>query len=473
MESYPPNYPDILSYVTNGQQMLVSVIQAALSVRPETVPAGRPFEAIIMLQNTTDVNVEVTASLQLPAADAARVKGRFVAQPDHQVVTLLPAEVGYLVMPIYVYPDTAPANHYKLGVDLRAIPMAQPRRIRQIKVNGVTNEINLEYYFYLTDETIDSLMELRELEFSAGSKGVLAGASALLGKTRFLGKTGMLGSGLETSFNVGAAQMGKLTHSKTGWISLWAMGDSSDARPLFERHRDTLTDEILPLLTAESLFRPFYSATQTYLKKQSYVVQSLEIMFMTKLLTSVVAAAANPPKVYDYPGQELYHVGGLGQRGHAHDGSPIPLPFWSRTLLGLIGVDPQVMTNPAATLAGPLYEDVLRDAITHGINMLHAVTGLELGTRDEAYVYTEYLIDLIKQPNRPLTFSDVYLPLVIGGILVTNDVVMKEEEPLFSFQKMHETLLARQPEHTDENDLVFQMTEQCLAWALRRYRDWF
>src|SRR5690349_4683660 len=145
--------------------MLVSVIQSALAVRPETVPAGKSFEAIIMLQNTTDVNVEVTASLQLPPLDTAKAKGRFVASQEHQVVTLLPAEVGYLAMPIYVYPDTAPANHYKLGVDLRAVPMAQPRRIRQINTNGATNEVNLEYYFYLTDETIDRLMELRELQF--------------------------------------------------------------------------------------------------------------------------------------------------------------------------------------------------------------------------------------------------------------------------------------------------------------------
>ncbi|MBZ0288442.1 MAG: hypothetical protein K8I30_12570, partial [Anaerolineae bacterium] len=355
MESYPPNYPDILAYVTNGQQTLVSVIQAAVAVRPDTVPAGRPFEAVIMMQNTTDVNVEVTASLGLPPADAAKVKDRFVAQQMRQVVTLLPAEVGYLVMPIYIYPDTAPAQNYKLSVELRAVPLAQPRRVRQVSVNGTVNEVNLDYYFYLTDETIDRMMELRELPFSAGSKGVFSGATALLGKTRLLGKTGMLGSGLEASFNIAPAQMGKLTQSKPGWFSLWAMGDSSDARPLFERHRDTLTNDILPLLTRENLFKPFFAATQAHLKQQSYVVQSLELMFMTKLLVSVVEAGANPPKVYDYPEQILYHVGGLGERGHPHDGTPIPLPFWCRSLLALIGVDPQVTTNPAATLAGPLY----------------------------------------------------------------------------------------------------------------------
>jgi len=473
LENYPPNYPDILGYVTSDQHLLVSVIQAALAVRPEVVPAGRPFEAIVLLQNTTDVNVEVTAVLQLPPVDAAKVRGRFVAQCERHTVTLLPAETGYLVMPAYAYPDTTPAQNYKLGVDLRAVPLAQPRRIRQVGTNGTNTEINLDYYFYLTDETIARLTQLRELHFSGGHKSALSGATALLGKTRLLGKTGMLGSGLEASFSVAPAQMGKLTNHKPGWVSLWALGDSSDARPLFERHKDALIGQILPLLNRDTLFKPFYAATQARLKQQAYAVPSLELMFIAKLLTAVVEAGARPPQVYDYAGQEIYHVAGLPARGYPADGSPIPLPHWCRSLLGMIGMDAQVMTNPAAILAGPLYETVLRDAITHGIQMLYGVTKQELGTRDEAHIYTEYLIQLLRKPNRPLTFSDVYLPLVIGGILVANDVVMPGEESLRSFQKLHEVLSARQPEHNEDNDLVFQMTEQAAAWALRRYRDWF
>jgi hypothetical protein len=440
LENPPPNYPDILGYITDGQQMLVSVIQAALALRPESVPAGRPFEAIVLLQNTTDVNVEVTAVVQLPPVDAAKAKGRFVAQNERQVVTLLPAEVGYLVLPLYAYPDTAPAQNYKLGVELRAVPTAQPRRIRQINTNGITSEINLDYYFYLTEELIDRMMLLRELHFSAGHKGIMAGATALLGKTRFLGKTGMIGSALEANFSITSAQMGKLTNFKPGWVSLWALGNSSDARPLFERHKDVLIEQILPLLTRETLFKPFYAATMARIKQQSYEVQPLELLFIAKLLTSVVAAGIKPPQVYDYEGQDLYHVAGLPARGYPADGSPIPLPFWCRSLLALIGTDPQVMTHPEGVLAGALYEDVLRDAITHGIMMMYAVTGQELGTRDDAFTYTEFLIELLRKPNRPLTFSDVYLPLVIGGILVANDVVMTGEEPLWSFQKLHETI---------------------------------
>jgi hypothetical protein len=283
----------------------------------------------------------------------------------------------------------------------------------------------------------------------------------------------MVGSALEANFSITSAQMGKLTNFKPGWVSLWALGNSSDARPLFERHKDVLIEQVLPLLTRETLFKPFYAATMARIKQQGYEVQPLELLFIAKLLTSVVAAGIKPPQVYDYEGQELYHVAGLPARGYPADGSPIPLPFWCRSLLALIGTDPQVMTHPEGVLAGPLYEDVLRDAITHGIMMMYAVTGQELGTRDDAFTYTEFLIELLRKPNRPLTFSDIYLPLVIGGILVANDVVMTGEEPLWSFQKLHETILMRQAERGEDNDLVFQLTEQSIAWALRRYRDWF
>src|SRR5690606_31734022 len=125
----------------------------------------------------------------------------------------------------------------------------------------------------------DRLTQLRDLKFSAGSKSALAGATALLGKTRLLGKTGMIGTGLEASFSVAPAQMGKLTSHKPGWVSLWALGNSSDARPLFERHQDVLIEQILPLLNRDTLFKPFYAATQARMKQQSYRVQPLELMF--------------------------------------------------------------------------------------------------------------------------------------------------------------------------------------------------
>jgi hypothetical protein len=463
----PPNYPDILGYVTHDQHALIGVVQAALALRPAVVPAGSPFEAILLLQNTTDANVEVTVSVHLPAQDAAKVKGRFVAQTDRHVTTLLPAEVGYLSIPLFVYPDTAPADNYKLGVDVRAVPLTQPNRIRQ---TGANNEVNLDYYFYLTDETVDRLVELQGMTYHTSRRSTLADATALIG-TRLLGRTGMLGSGLEAVFSVVPPQMSKLTKAKSGWVSLWALGDSSDARPLLERHSSVLANDILPQLTRESLFRPFYRATQARMKTL-YPIHQLELVFIAKLMVSVVEAAIKPPHYYDYPEQELYHVSGLIQRGWAADGSPIPIPNWCRSLLGMIGMDENVVKSPVNVLTGPLYEEVLRDAITHGIHMLYAVTGQELGTREEARIYTEYLVNLFRQTKQPILFSDVYLPLVIGGILVANDIVMPGEEPLRSFQQMHDVLLKRQEERNVENDMIFNMTEQAMAWALRRYSEW-
>ena len=51
----------LLGAVTGGERLNLDVVQCALGVRPSSVPAGKPFEAILLLQNASDVNVDVTA----------------------------------------------------------------------------------------------------------------------------------------------------------------------------------------------------------------------------------------------------------------------------------------------------------------------------------------------------------------------------------------------------------------------------
>ena len=74
-----PNYPDILGAITGGLRCNINVVQLALAVRPRVVRAGRPFEAILLVQNASDVNVDVTATLHLPDKDAAKQKNQFTS----------------------------------------------------------------------------------------------------------------------------------------------------------------------------------------------------------------------------------------------------------------------------------------------------------------------------------------------------------------------------------------------------------
>src|SRR3954452_426586 len=113
-----PNYPDILGYRTGGQQLSIGDVQMALGVRPPGARVGRPFAVILLLQNMSDANVEVSATLHLPLKDAAGEKLRFGSPNEHSSVNLLPAEVGYLVIPVGTRANAAQAKEYTIGVEV-------------------------------------------------------------------------------------------------------------------------------------------------------------------------------------------------------------------------------------------------------------------------------------------------------------------------------------------------------------------
>ena len=122
------NYPDILGYITGGERCNINVVQLALAVRPRVVRAGRPFETILLVQNASDVDVDVTASLTLPEVDAKKQKGRFLSKKNRLLVGVRPAEVGYVVLPMSSLPDTAVNDGYKIEMEIGVKPLKKPTR---------------------------------------------------------------------------------------------------------------------------------------------------------------------------------------------------------------------------------------------------------------------------------------------------------------------------------------------------------
>lgn len=445
-----PNYPDVLGYVTDGKQATIGIVQAALAVRPPIVRAGRAFAAIVMLQNLSDANVDITATIQLPAKDAARKADRFRCKEPSASFVLGPAEVGYLVIPVDSAPDTAPGRDYKLGVDLNVATLSKPRRIRTTDVEA---EVNLDYYFFLPEETILRIIALKMLTFSAV-------------------KRGLMGTTLEAPFGVAPPQVQPNRQVQPGWFSLWSLSANSDARPLLERYRKTLQDEVLPRLDPVALFRSLYPVTEGRIKPY-YKVEAVEVYFITKLLVSILQLAPQPPDQYAYPEEAEYTIATLLRTGWPTDGSPIPLPHWCRGLLHMLGVDEEATRNPVMALSGPLYDDLLRDAITHGFRLISTATRRDMGSTDELLKYTDYLIRTLRRPRQRLTIRDLYMPLVLGGVIVSEQVHLPKDEPL---RRLHDltTLLDKREtsERTEQNAFVFQVADDVTDWASRPYRDW-
>lgn len=446
-----PNYPDILGYLTQGERLTIAnVVEVAMAVHPAVARTGRPFEVIAIMQNVTDVNLQITAVLQIPPKDMKNKEGKFLIKNDRLSITLHPAETGYLVLPVSSQLDTAPGD-YRIGIEFDVKPLDKPRRVRQKPEDK--KAVNLHYYFSLTEESLNQLSALKSLTFTAE-------------------KRGMFSRGVEAPFRLATGKEIKPFRRNPEWVSLWSLGTDTDVRPLLERYHTVLTQKVLPQMTAFQLYQPLYNSTRDRIYIAGYQISDVEIHYIVKLMVEVLQLSAQGLTQELYPGENMYRVAGTIKKGWPTDGSPIALPNWCRKLLYTIGFDNRVLENPIEALSRPLYEDLMRDAIWHGFKLLHAATNTDLGSDDDIRAYSNQIIKALWEPDVSLDFLDVHMPLVLGGLLVDERVKMASEN---KFDYLHELLNmyeTRAQEYGEDMALFFELGEYLVDGLLQKYGFW-
>jgi hypothetical protein len=438
-ESTQANYPDILGYITGDVRINVNVVQVALAVRPRVPRAGRPFEAILLIQNASDVDVDVTATLQIPEVDARKQKNRFIAKSSRLVVGLRPAEVGYVVLPLSSLPDTAVSDQYKIGMGVEVKALEKPQRIRLPEGGGV---VAMEY---LTDETIAKLNELKKLTFSAA-------------------KRGLMGTVIEAPFNILSAQLGQLVDLKPGWVSLWKMSDYQDDRLLLDKYGSVLADKILPNLKRDKLYPALFQVTRDRFAT-GFDIQPIEAHYIAKLMVVLLEAATPDEETFDPLEFDQFNVRAILKKG---TNDPSALPAWCRGLLKAVDRDPSAADGVPQALSTTLYDELLRDCVAHGFEMIVNSTGEDLGSKSDMAEYGERLIGDIMEGN-PLTFVDIYLPLALGGVIVYDRAILADEKVGEALTAIFKQIKVRQAEVNEENELVYRMAEQVIDRALQKF----
>ena len=450
-EDRAPNYPDILGYITGGNRLTIAnLVEVAIAAHPQVARSGHPFEIIAVMQNVTDVNLQVTAVLQLPKRDAKNASERFFTGNDRLSITVHPAETGYLLLPVSSQPDTAPGD-YKIGVEFEVKSLDKPRRIRQKPESN--QEVNLQYYFSLSEESIEQLASLKSLKFSSE-------------------KCGMFGKGVETMFRLGPGNGKKPLRSNPEWISLWSLGTDTDVRPLLERYQTLLAQRVLPTLTVTHLYDVLHKTTRDRLFIAGYPVREVETHYIVKLMVAVLEMGRQAHGEEAYPGENMYRVAGLLQNGWPTDGRPIPLPNWCRRLLYTIGFDDRVLDNPIEALARPLFEDVMRDAIWYGFKLLHSTTDVDLGDDQDIRAYAEQVIKGLWEPDVSLDFIDIHMPMVFGGLLVDDRVKMATEDRFNNFHELLEMYETREEQYGDDLTIFFDLALHLVDSALKKHGFW-
>jgi len=440
--SNPVNYPDILGVITKNARANFGVAQVALAVRPSTPRAGQPFEVLLLIQNASDVDVEVTATITLPESDARKQKGRFSTKAGRVVASVKPAEVGVVTIPVSVAGDAASAPGYHIVIDLDTHTASKPQRLRADTGGGAVEGQ------YVSPALKERIMALRALTFSANKR---AGRSAL-----------------ELTFDLAPGKLGGAPpEAHSTWTSICKVSDYLDDRYLLHRYGALLQIKTLPHFKRAELYQPLKQAVMARFGDAGYPLKHAEAGLIAKLLTLILEYATPRFTAHGHVAAGRYNIDTLIARDpFTLENKPF-IPFWMRGLIGYSEKDGRVAEHPIPLLTKHVFDDVLRDGIDYGFDLVERDCGEDVGTPEERANYREKLLTRLKSKSG-IDFSVAYLPLVMGGMSVTDLVMLPEESPTELLKAVSHALESRANE-VEEDDPIFAMTQDLLWRTGQKY----
>lgn len=412
-ETQVVNYPDILGVITGGRRLNVDMIQCALTTRPGTVGAGQNFEVLFLVQNVSDVDIDVTIDMVLPDRDSEKKRSMFFSRSSRLLVGLQPAEVGYVMLPAACSPKTSPSRYYNVAVDVKIERVNRSQKASRVRdVNG-GSKVVLED---LNEKQVEEMRQLQALNWSADHRSMR--------------------NHVEATFEVTQRSLANLRQFKPGWESIWTLDNYLDDYILTEKVREHL-NVFLPGIKKEEIFKPLLIATQQRFEGV-YPLRVAEAIYITKLMVRFICDIPLPKPTHDNLRPEM--------------------PQWYKDLLRILFRESRLRDYPAAVVSDNLYPSLLQDSIMHAFDMLITVLKEDFGDRDERLSHAEDIVRNVKL-GRPLSFGQVYLPLILGGVIANARVTMPREnirETLFALSKAKEL---RYPERNENNDFIFKLLD--------------
>lgn len=443
------NYPDVLGAVTSDR-VAVSVVQAAVGIRPKVARAGKPFSVLILLQNAANSAVDAVLTIRLPESDFKRQRGKFTAKAQRLVIGLQPAEVGYAVLPVLTAPDTAPGRDYKIGVELSVRPLSKTERVRAVE-GGTPLDLTS-----LRGESLSEIEALQKLNFIAPKANIMRGGLMELPFSLLMGDADQPADDL-----------------KPQWVSLWTLKDyrSDDDFSLMRKHGEDLRPQ-LAKLRHDLIYKGFLDKTNKRFSEAGYPLNELEATLITRLLVyvlqySVLEMAADVE--LNFYRADWLNLIKLYESGAFKEAGALPvLPNWTMGLLKAIESDKRSLVYPDRAIAYFAYDDLIRDAVQLGLRMLEDATGNELGTPEEMEMYADQVVDALNK-RTDIAFDLVYLPLVMAGMLAFDRVRQPKDDIKKFAEGMRELVKLHDKERTEDNEAVFDMLKFMVQTVLLKY----
>jgi hypothetical protein len=144
------------------------------------------------------------------------------------------------------------------------------------------------------------------------------------------------------------------------------------------------------------------------------------------------------------------------------------LPRWFRGMMDAIARDERTAQHPTRVIPKLLYADLFWDATLYGFELVAAATGEDLGTPEEMKEYARQNLAKMEEKNG-IDFSRVYLPLVMGGILVNDKLLMDKEDPSAVLREIGVVIEERVFEISEDDMPIYHMTNDLIMQMGHKY----
>ena len=419
-EQTAANYPDILGAITRGIRLNMDVVQFALATRPAQVAAGKSFEIILLLQNASDMDVDVVVAPEPPARDLEKKRGRFNVATNRVRVGLRPAEAGFVSIPVSTSPTTTPDAGYEVMVklDIKRMEKRKPTRVRAAEGGGAVP------FNMLPEATQQHLQALNQLVFSSNNGGKR--------------------NQIQTVFEVQPPALASLPgEQKAAYVCLWTMRDHADDHAIAQRVWEPAM-QVVQQARRDTVFMPLLKATQARFQQCGYALMPPEAIFVTKIMTLVLEMGITEPTEAD---------------PHPH------WPRWFTSMCRKLHQEPALADRVGALIADLLYQDVAYDAVLHGFTMVQTVTNETFGTAEETAHYADDIADALAR-QQPLGLARAYLPLILAGIIANTRVTMPREQIRDTVFTLSKAVERRRQEADDSNRFVLEIADKLIERAL-------
>jgi hypothetical protein len=400
-------YPDVLGDLVDARQRFdVNGVHYLLALEPDTVSPGEPASLRVWLQSCWDIHTVVSLTIDLPAEPAPWMT---VIQRRTDV-PLETGEVGEATIPIATSPDTAPGQYTVL------VTLATEQEMRGLYVRGQKKQGLLG----------DSL-----LTFSTGM-----GLAATLG----LGYNARTQEEQTLLLQVhGPAQQGQEPDLTPTYRSHWTVADL----PIQGKARHYVNDQrlyLLPKVKREALYRVFLEESRERFLDAGIELQVGEAIFLAKVLTFAVEYFLKRPAWQD----------------------AILVPAYALAYRYELEMD-----DPVFLIARADYARIARLAISLSFGLLRQLLKEDTWTLEEQRAVAELVADRVERGGA-LSVEFLYLPLLLGGIIVAQQVEMSGEDLQQSIELIDQAREERDPELAENPELV-SILDRLLQIARSRF----